>query len=161
MLNSEFKHNDKDGCHDNTLTLHDCVAERVSFSNGILRFYLSDGFWITTQHKENVLDRTVRTDAAVVDFCIKDLDDVTLCVFVRNILGKTKAEIWKMRDLINGINSGEFTIEFLYQYRSYFEQMWHCVIRSDRKPYHRECQLHLPEATAVFRWNNLRPNCEW
>ena len=156
-----FKHNDSDDCHDEVLTLHDCIAEKISFSNGTLRFFLPDGLWICPNHKDSNLDKTVRTDAAVVDFCIEDIDDIIVRVLTRNCFRRTKVEIWDMRDLMESVNSGKCTIEFIYQYRTYFEQMWHCAIRSKVKPYYRECQLHLPDTDAVFRWNGLRTDHEW
>lgn len=161
MANEIFKHCDPDDCHGRTLTLHDCVAERICYSNGILRFYLPDGLWITPNHAENSLDKTVRTDAAIAEFRIEDINDITVRVFTRGAFGKTKAEIWEMSDLMDAINSGKCWFVFIYQYRAYFEQMWSCAIRSKRKPDYRECQLHLPGTSAVFRWNELRPDCEW
>lgn len=161
MSEITFKHHETDGCHDKTLTLHDCVADKVSFSDNTLRFYLPDGFWVTPLHKDNELNNTVRTDAAIVDFLVDDIDDVLLRVFTHNVFKKTRAEIWEMHDLIRDINNGKCSIEFIYQYRTHFEQMWHCAIRSKKKPYYRECQLHLPSAEATFYWNNLRPDCEW
>ena len=161
MLGSKFKHNDKDSCHSNTLTLHDCVAERIDFCDGYLRFVLTDGFWITPNHNDNNFGNTVRTDAAIVDFNIRNMSDITVRVFTPSIFKKTKVEIWEMRELMQTVNSGSCSIEFISQYRAYFEQMWHCAIRSKKKPYYRECQLHLPETEAIFRWNNLRAECEW
>ena len=161
MPQMRFKHNDPDNFHDKEITLHDCYAEKIIYADGFLRFYLSDGFWVTPYHEENNLNRTVRTDAAVVDFRIENIDDIILDVFTRNIFKKTKSELWEMNELMNGINSGKCTIEFIHQYRTFFEQMWQCAIRSEKKPYYRECQLHLPETEAIFRWNNLRPDCEW
>lgn len=161
MLSSEYKHIDADLCHDNTLTLHDCVAERIEYSEGILRFIFPDGFWIMPNHNDNNLGETVRTDSAVVDFRIKNIDDVTLDVFSRSIFNKTRADTWRINELIQYVNNGICKIEFIYQYRSSFEQMWKCAIHSNKKPYYRDCQLHIPSTEAVFYWNKLRPECEW
>ena len=161
MSEVTFKHHETDACHDKTLTLHDCIADKVCFSDNILRFYLPDGFWITPHHKDNELNKTVRTDAAIVDFRIDDIDEIFLRVFTQNVFKKTRAEIWDMHDFIRGINSGKYTIEFIYQYRTYFEQMWQCAIRSKKRPYYRECQLHLPQTEATFHWNDLQPDREW
>ena len=162
MLDLEFKHNDADDSHDKVLTLHDCIVENVSYTDGVLRFFLPEGLWIAPTHKENILGKVVKTDAAVVDFRIEDIDDIIVRVFTRNrFTRRTKVEIWEMRDLMESVNSGEYKIEFIYQYRTYFEQMWQCAIRSNVKPYYRECQLHLPDTDAVYRWNDLRPDHEW
>lgn len=162
MLDLEFKHNDADDSHDKVLTLHDCIVENVSYTDGVLRFFLPEGLWIAPTHKENILGKVVKTDAAVVDFRIEDIDDIIVRVFTRNrFTRRTKVEIWEMRDLMESVNSGEYKIEFIYQYRTYFEQMWQCAIRSNVKPYYRECQLHLPDTEAVYRWNDLRSDHEW
>ncbi|MBQ7818028.1 MAG: hypothetical protein IJ388_04460 [Oscillospiraceae bacterium] len=156
-----FKHREADDCHDVTLTLHDCIADKVNFSDNILRFYLPDGIWITPLHKDNKLSKTVRTDAAIVDFRITNFDDIILYVYTRGVFKRTQAKICKMHDLMRDINSGKYSFEFISQYRSHFEQMWHCAIHSKKKPYYMECQLHLPAAEAIFHWNNLRPDQQW
>jgi hypothetical protein len=162
MLDLEFKHNDADDSHDKLLTLHDCVAEKVSYVDEILRFYLAEGLWIAPTHRDNDLGKVVKTDSAVVDFRIANIDDIVVRVFTRNrFTRRTKVEIWEMRDLMESVNSGEYKIEFIYQYRTYFEQMWQCAIHSRKKLYYRECQLHLPDTEAAFRWNDLRPDHEW
>ena len=161
MVNSNFKHIDPDEFHDKELILHDCVADRVSCVDGILRFHFPDGFWVTPNHKESHCDKVVRTNASAVDFSLKNIDDAYVRVFTRNIFKKTYTDIWEINKFVSTINNGECSIEFIYQYRTYFEQMWHCVIHSKKKPYYRECQLHLPETEATFFWNDLRPDREW
>ena len=161
MFNYEFKHNDADFCHDKTLTLHDCIAEKIEYSDRCLRFCFRDGFWITAMHDDNKSGKTVRTDTAVVDFQIDSIDDIIIQVFTKNIFKKTEVNLLEMPDLIRSINCGNCSIEFVNQYRTHFEQMWQCVIRSKKKPYYRECQLHLPNTEATFRWNNLQPEREW
>ena len=161
MFEATFKHSETDACHDKTLSLHDCVADKVCFSDNTLRFYLPDGFWVTPNQKESHCDKVVRTNASAVDFSLKNIDDAYVRVFNRNIFKKTYTDIWEINKLVSTINNGECSIEFIYQYRTYFEQMWHCVIHSKKKPYYRECQLHLPETEATFFWNDLRPDREW
>ena len=164
MTNNSFKHVDPDEFHDKELTLHDCIANKVLSEDKTLRFYLPDGFWVTHHHIENVSEKVVRTDASVVVFSIEDFDDILVRVFTRHKwLGcrNTGVEYWDIEQLISAVNSGKCTIEFITQYRSYYEQMWHCAIRSNKKPYYRECQLHLPNANATYHWNNLCLDREW
>ncbi len=164
MTNDNFKHVDPDAFHDRELTLHDCIAEKISVDKGLLHFYLPDGFWVTPHHKENDSGKTVRTGAATVSFSIEDIEDISVCVFTRDTWfwsRKTHVENWHMEQLIAAVNRGKCTFEFVTQYRSYYEQMWHCVIHSNRKPYYRECQLFLPKTKATFCWNNIRPEREW
>ena len=157
----DFKHIDGDVSHDHTLTLHDCIADRVCDSDGMLRFFLPDGIWITPHHKENPLGKTVRTDAAVVDFRAEDLKEITVQVFTRRRFRKTKVDFWAMKDLMDAINHKGWELEFIYQYRATFEQLWTCSLRSRKKPYYRKCQIHLPRTEATFYWNDLLPDREW
>ena len=40
MVNNNFKHTDPDDFHGKELTLHDCISDKISFKDNILRFYL-------------------------------------------------------------------------------------------------------------------------
>ena len=164
MVNNNFKHTDPDDFHGKELTLHDCISDKISFKDNILRFYQPDGFWVSPHHEKNPSEKVVRTDASVVDFSIEDVDDIMVRVFTRHRwLGfrNTSVELWDMGQLISKVNSGKCTIEFITQYKSHYEQMWHCAIRSKKKPYYRECQLHIPNTDATFYWNNLCLDREW
>ncbi len=44
MKADTFKHIDPDEFHDKGLTLHDCVADQISFEDHTLRFYLPDTY---------------------------------------------------------------------------------------------------------------------
>jgi hypothetical protein len=160
----DFLHTDPDLFHGRELTLHDCVAERIVLEGNILRFSLPDGFWVTTYHNENDIGKVVKTDGAAVAFSVEDPEDVSLTVFIRKRLfwfRWTVVEQWELKDLVEAVNSGRCVLEFITQYRSYYEQMWHCAIRSGKKPWYRECQLFLPGAEAAYSWNKLRPDREW
>ncbi|MBQ8830447.1 MAG: hypothetical protein IJ017_02490 [Oscillospiraceae bacterium] len=158
-----YKHNDPDIFHGKELSLHDCVADKITYENGVLSFNLPEGFWITTNHDANDLENVIRTDSARVDFRVDDILDVSVDVYIRkrNIIKRTIVQYWDAQDLIDAVNSGKCTIEFIYQYRTFFEQMWQCVIRSEKKPYYRECYLHIPGTEVIYRWNNLRPDHTW
>ena len=160
-MDKEFKHCDPDCSHDLTLTLHDCEAEKISVGKDRIRFYLKEGFWIVPNHTKNTAGKAVRTDAAMVEFRVEDVDDIYIEVFTRGIFRKTRAEYPEFSEIIKAVNNGECTIEFIYQYRTFFEQMWRCALRSKKEPHYRECYIHLPKAEASFCWNNLRSECEW
>ena len=164
MTYENFKYIDPDKFHGKELTLHDCISDNISYKDNNLRFYLPDGFWITPNHEENSSEKVVRTDAAVVDFLVEDIDEITVRVFTRRTWcwsTKETVENWHMDQLISAINSKKCTIEFITQYRTYGEQMWYCVIHSKKKPYYKACQIYLPNTTATFCWNNLRLDREW
>jgi hypothetical protein len=164
LICEKFLHNDPDAFHGQELTLHDCVADKIVIKDDILRFYLPDGFWITPHHKESDCRKPVRTGAAVVEFTVKEVKDISVRVFTRKnrwpCPGKTTVAYWPLEELISAVNSCKYTLEFVTQYRTYGEQMWHCVIHSKKRPYYRECQLYLPETEATFFWNDLCPDRE-
>lgn len=165
MSDIEFFNNDPDSFHDSKLTLHDCIADKISYNNNFLSFSFPDGFWIFPDHEVNNLDKFVRTDLSQVDFYINNndssFDDVYVEVFSKNIFKKTIVEKWSLDELIKAVNSGDYQLEFVYQYRTYFEQMWYCTFRYKGKWMHNECYLHIPSAEATYRWNNLREECVW
>lgn len=84
MAYESFNHIDPDEFHGKELTLHDCIANNITYKNNTLRFYLPDGFWVTTHHKANLSGKVVRTDASAVDFSIDDIYDIILRVFTRH-----------------------------------------------------------------------------
>ncbi len=164
MFKKGFRHIDPDAFHGHELTLHDCTTDKISYENNLIRFSLPDGLWVTPHHKENDTGKVLRTDAAVVTFVAEDLDDIVIRVLTRGsrlFRSKTRVEIWDMKQLINAVNCGKCTLEFITQYRTCFEQLWFCDIRSKKKPYYRECQIHLPNTKAEFCWNNLCLDREW
>ncbi len=164
MAYENFKHIDPDGFHDKKLTLHDCRADKILLENGTLRFFLPDGFWVAPNHIANSSEKAVRTDASIVDFSVENIDDIIVLVFSNNKWfwsQKTRVENWHIEQLISAVNCKGCTLEFQTQYRSYYEQMWHCIIHSRKKPYYRECQLYLPKSEGTFYWNNLCLDREW
>lgn len=160
MSESAYKHYDTD---DRFLSLHDCYAQKVSFKNGILSFYFENGFWITSEHELNCLEKTVRTDSSKVEFHFSqnDENDVTFYVFSKTIFGKVVREEWQLNKLINAINSNNCKLEFLYQYKGYNEQIIECWLWSDKKPYHKECQLKISATKVVYCWNDLCEEKTW
>ena len=162
LIHKKFVHNDPDVFHEKELSLHDCVADQIVFENGVLYFHLPDGLWVTPHHRGNTCEKVVRSGEALVKFSVQDIDDITVDVLTRNPwTRKTNVEFGDMEQLISAINSGKSTIEFIAQYRTHFEQLWRCAIKSKKKTYYRECQLHLPKTEATFCWNELRPEYEW
>lgn len=158
--NDIYKHCDSD---DSFITLHDCYANRIAFENGILSFYFEDGFWITSEHKSNNLQKTVRTDSSRVDFHLEQFDseEITVYVFQKSLFGKTIRKELKLNDLVAFVNDGTYSLEFLYQYKGSNEQIIECWLHFDKRPYDYECQLKIPARKTVYHWNDLRADREW
>lgn len=148
---------------DSCITLHDCVAEKMNFDNGVLSFLFPHGFWITQQHPKNESDNIVRTDASKVDFQIIDeeIDGICIYVFRKNKKGKLIREEWEMINFINAVNNGDFRVEFITQYKSFQSVLFKCWVWFDRSPYHSECEIILHTEKAAYQWKHLRYDCVW
>lgn len=151
-----YTHTDTD---DSVLSLHDCDANRIQFENGILSFYFPNGFWVTPSHHANNCGKTVRTDFSQVDYHIDD--DVSIYVFRKNIFGKIIRIEWTLEELVHLINNNTFSLEFLYQYKGYNEELLKCLLHFDKEPYHYECQIEIPTSKVLYRWNNLCYEKSW
>lgn len=155
-----FSHCDS---NDKYVSLHDCKAERAWFENGILGFEFTDGFWITPDNPESDLDVLVRTDASKIEFVLLDGDefDVTVFVFEINIFKQTVRKEWSARRLVDSINSGDVTIEFLYQYIDGCSRVVQCHLWSQKKPYSRECILKIDAPEVRYHWNKILKDRIW
>ncbi len=156
----KFSHCDMD---DKYLSLHDCVAERAYFENGILGFEFPDGFWVSPDHPESGLSDLVRTDLSKVEYTLENGADfdITVYVFRKNLFGKTIRVEWTLQELINNINSGKCRLEFLYQYVGFNSRIIECDLRLNKKPYHRECVMNVYAPQISYYWNRLREDRVW
>lgn len=154
-----YKYCEKDDEH---ISLHDCHATNVTYENGVLTFCFEDGIWITSEYSDNILNKTVRTDEAVVRFYLESGEESDISIYVfEEKLKMTVREEWNISRLIESINSKKFTLEFLYQYKGYNSRVIECWLWSDKKPFHRECELKLRIIKVEYCWNNLCEDREW
>ena len=162
MMHLAFLHNDPDSYHDTKLTLHDCIADKITYSDSVLSFRFPDGFWVYSEHEANNLSKTVRTDASCVDFAVTPDEhfEIYLEVFRSRRNRKATVEYWQLKKVLDAVNSGKYQLEFIYQYRTHFEQMWRCMLRYKGCLFG-ECQLHIPYSSATYSWNKLREDCIW
>ena len=155
-----YKHCDID---DKFITLHDCYAKNIRIEDGVVSFYFENGFWVTPDHEHNDLSETVRTDSSKVDFCIEqeNCEEVTVHVLKKNFFKSTVRKEWSLNKLADFVNNRGFSLEFLYQYKSYNEQMIDCQLHFDKRPYSYECQLKIPVSKVVYCWNDLCKDKTW
>lgn len=154
-----YKHCDID---DEYLSLHDCHATKVINENGVLTFVFNDGIWVAQGHPSNIADKTLRTDVAEVEYYLESGEecDITLYVFEEKSK-KTVREEWELAKLIECVNSEKYTLEFLYQYKGYNSVIIECWLWSDKKPYHRECEIKLSLKDVKYCWNDLCEDKAW
>lgn len=144
-------------------SLHDCRAERISFTDRILSFFLSEGFLVSPQHPQNSTENWVRTDAAQVNFFILDeaIDGITVYLFRKTRGGKTVREEWEPDKFFRAVNNGTYQLEFISRYEGFQSLLFQCAVWFDRAPYHMECELILHTDRTEFCWNRLREDRPW
>lgn len=148
--------------NDEHISLHDCHATNIQFENGVVKFFFEDGIWISSEYGGNQLGKTVRTDKAMVAFSLEYGDEIDMCLYVfEKKFGMTICDEWPLSKLMEGINSKKYTLEFIYQYKGYHSVVMDCWLCSDKKPYHRDCQLKARVTKVEYYWNNLCEDKEW
>ena len=157
-----YKHRDADDFRDEKIWLHDCNVDEITFEDGILRFYFSDGFWITPLHGENQWEKPLRTNEAMLELADVREDAVTLSVFAPTLFNRRKTACWQLKDLMTFINHDKGSLEFICRrMSSETQQIWECELHSLSKPYLRTCELRLPKTNAAFCWNDILLHREW
>ena len=156
----KFLHCDNSDKH---IILHDCIAEKAYFQNGILGFEFEDGFWVSPEHPESDSSTFVKTDFSKAEFVLGRGSefDITVYVFQRCIFGTTVRKEWKIDKLIDKINSGKCKIEFLYNYEDDGLRIIECYLRFDKRPYFAECQLKLFAPQINYYWNKMLEDRVW
>ena len=155
-----YLHNEHD---EKYISLHDCRADRVELNDGVLSFWFPEGFWVLSSHPENPTGKTVRTDAARVDYVLRDSrgDDVCAEVFTRLRFPFALRRSYDLFPFMEILNQQGWELEFLYQYPDYWNRIVECWLWIPKRIRHKECQLKLDVAEVVYRWNSLRPDEEW
>lgn len=148
--------------NDEYISLHDCHATNILYKNGAITFVFPDGIWVTKENPGNELGKTVRTDMAEVKFSLDSgsEDDINVYVFEEKFK-RTVREEWKLSKLMEYINNRNCTLEFLYRYKGYNSMIIECWLWSNKKPYHRECELKLLIKDVKYCWNELCEEREW
>ena len=155
-----YLHNEKT---EQNLSLHDCRADRMELKDGVLSLRFPGGFWVSGDHPENPTGKTVRTDAARVDYVLRDAKgtDVSADVFTRLKHPLSLRRSYNLSEFMEIINRQGWELEFLYQYPDYWNRIIECVLCLPKKPYWKECQLKLDVSEVIYRWNDLRTDEEW
>ena len=127
----------------------------------MLRFYFSDGLWITPLHEENKLKKTVRTDAAIMELKNVREEAITLLIAAPTLFNQRRTKTWQLGDLVAFINRDKGSLEFISRKITDSQQIWECELHSTQKPFLRNCELRLPKTEAVFGWNDMLAHREW
>lgn len=148
-----YQHSDS-----SNVSLHDCRATKISYSDNMLSFVFKDGFWVSEHSEFNDHKKTAYTDESEVRFRLvypKIESNITVYVFSEtDNKNKTIREEIPFDRFINDINNG-VELEFLYSYSGYNSFVFECWLWFDKKPYHKECVIILSADEVTYFWNNL------
>ena len=150
-----------------SISLHDCKANRIERDGNDLLFYFPDGFWITPFSHHIDRDRPLKTGPAMVRFRglsdLEPLDYMDLYKTVR-ILGK---EILCRRvrldaaDFMNIINDGKHELEFITEYHNGVSALYQCWLWSNNRGVEGDCQFEMVLESVEYCWNDIQSDHEW
>ncbi len=160
MMEGIYKHYDTDGT---CISLHDSCADKAVLNNGILSFYLYDGFWIGSEHELSNLDYTVRTSPARVDFhLLRGIEeDIVIYYIERDIFKRDIRKTMTLSEFVKRLNRGDFEFEFLYEFKCFDSYVVDGYLRSKKRPCRRECMIRGEFSKIVYYWNELCEERRW
>ncbi len=147
------------------ISLHDCVANGVEFSDGVMSLSLDDGFWMLADSKYNFCGEKVRTDKSKINFIDFEENLSVFYVFKRHYLfGKrlcTTRKKLELKILFDKINSGEWEIEFNEQYNAFHRVLFFGGVTTKKKIRAFEFQMVIDCEKMEYCWNNICPDRKW
>ena len=145
---------------DKFISLHDCQATGMTVGDRVISFTFADGICIGKKHPRNTYGKTLRTDAAQVDFNLPvgtPDENVTCYVFYGRKNGKAVRKKFSVEKLMRRINDRKCPLEFLYAYKGGDTMIYECSLKRKKKPGTRECILVIRTDGVSYRWNELCP----
>ena len=140
------------------ISLHDCRATKILYSDNMLSFVFKDGFEVSEHNKYNNYNKTAYTDESEVKFKLlskKVEANITIYTFSetdnKNISIREEIPFTQFADSIN--NGME--LEFLYSYSGYNSFIYECWLWFNEEPYHKECVLIISADDVKYFWNNI------
>ena len=143
---------------DNSISLHDSRAEKISFDCGVLTFTFADGFYVTERNAYNFHKKLCYTGRSEVGFKTLSNDieqDLTVYIFTEtDTERKAVREEISFTEFYQMLDSG-MKLEFLYAYKGYRSYVFECWLWFDDEPYHKECVIIISAEGSVYKWNEL------
>lgn len=156
-----WKHRENNS--DKIISLHDCRATRMIVESDSLFLEYEDGFWCLPTNKNNSSDNAFRTDLSQIEISKFEIQNIYL-FNEKRLFGRlisTKRIDISLEMLTQKINSGQWQLEFLYEYHGFNEVLYHCWIWMNKKPYHKECQITIMYNDIKYLWNNICEDKPW
>lgn len=148
-----------------TISPHDCVADKLILNEESITFNFSDGFWVSHLHPLNSHDKTIRTTKAHLCLLGNSINEYVPLIYIYKsvwLFGKlllTKRIFVEWDKFIENINNGKWQLEFIDIYRDYSSVLIKGVLHAHKKMI--ECELTLLCNRVEFRWNDFQENRFW
>ena len=128
-------------------SLHDCRAKKIILNENSLTFIIPDGIFF-----DDYSDDWPNTWEAEVEYVIDE--GVTFYFFDDKDWNEIRKK-YTIEQVAEKVNSGEWELEFGYQYNGYHEIFHTGWIWQNHEPWSFECQMFIGTKTdAIFRWNS-------
>jgi hypothetical protein len=154
-----------------TISLHDCRADTVTFDGKDLFLDFPDGFWLTPASPHNQQDAVVKTGPARLCFrgvYAEDAFDAidlykTTYLFRKPLLCRRLQP--SHTDFLKLFRGGRFELEFITEYHSQFgasvSSLYRCWLWKKNSGLHGECQLEILAKSLEYSWNEIRYERTW
>ncbi len=148
---------------DGRISIHDCLAHRVTVENGMLTFYFPEGIWVIPGHPSNPTEDMVCTGPAKMTlepFC-GDVWDWNVQSLYTLRYPWQLARWWKPEKFVEALNRGSFRVEFINWYIAPVTALFQCALRSDRRPRYRDCNIQMDVKNIVCHWETMNFDRVW
>ena len=150
-----------------SISLHDCRADKIKLDGNDLVIDFPDGFWITPASAHINHDSPLKTGPAQVRIHslgpFPALDSVEILRPIR-IFGK---ELLHRRyqpeamEFLNQMNAPKFELEFISEYRNSVTALYKCWIWQKGRGMYADCQIHTVFSRIEYCWNDILADREW
>jgi len=150
-----------------SISLHDCRADRITLEGDNLIFDFPDGFWITPASSHIDHDRPLKTGPAqlrihtinsVAPFDTLDLFK-TSCFFGKPLLCRRLQP--EDSAFLNMFQSHKYELEFITEYHSSIFALYQCWIWKKNRGMVAECQFEVTAKSIEYCWNEILVDREW
>ncbi len=140
-----------------SVSLHDCLADRLEVFGDRLEFVFENGFTLTPRTALNPEDACADTGRAALVFTGAEAEfylyrehrlfGIRLCTTVKQL---------SMEQLAQKLGSGRWKLEFIGEHYGYRSAVYTCWIHRRRRPWFMDCRLDVCYEQAEYFWNDAR-----
>ncbi len=151
MNNNTYKHTDFSG---DFLSLHDCSATEMSYSNGVLSLTFDGGICIKDIHHANKAGKSTRTGKATVEFIPAKGKSAAPAVYIfkKGLFGKMTKKELTADALCELVNSKSTELKILGQYPANNGILIKCWAKEKKSDKVSECHIELSDASTRYYW---------